>query len=48
MNGYISYTEVQSAVTERLEQRKRQRIILNPRGRQRVRVLAAALLSFLF
>jgi hypothetical protein len=48
MNGYISYTELQSVVTERLAQGKRQRIALTFGRRLRVRELVMTLLAFVF
>jgi hypothetical protein len=48
MNGYVSYTEVQSVLVERLSKRKREPVVLNLGRRSWIRNLASAVLTFLF
>ncbi len=48
MNGYISYTELQSVVTERLAQGKRHRITLSLGRRSWIRDVVSMLVTFLF
>ena len=48
MDGYVSYTEVQSVMMDRLPHEKRERIVLNLGRRSWIRDLARMVLTFLF
>jgi hypothetical protein len=48
MKGWLTSTEVQIAVADKLGGRPRERVVLNPTRRFRVRDIAMALLSLIF
>lgn len=48
MSGWLTHTEVQMVVADKLRGRPRERVRLNLRRPLRVRDLAMVLLSFLF
>ncbi len=48
MNGYLSYSEIQSVMADRLPRKKRERIVLNPSRHVWMHDVVRAVLSFLF
>jgi hypothetical protein len=48
MDGYVTYTEIQSVIRDRLPHEKRERIVLNLSRRLWIRDLAKAVMAFLF